>query len=733
MRVIKDAVKKAIGISRWKKTEREIRGIENNYDGIVPAEDWLNVFKEWTYDMAFQFPESGAFVKAFFEADIKEVKRKEDLSFLSWQDPILICLERNDLTRIKELVKHYRTIGVKHMVMLDNGSTDGSLEWLKEQDDVDLYSVHQGYTTILREAWINRILSKYGYDRWYIVVDSDEFLTYKGMERRDISEIIEYCKERGFNTIRGILLDMYAKDEIFSQEDIINFREHCRYLDSDSYYEVPSRYFRVIKGGFRERVLRVDAVLTKYPLFYFEKGILEVSSHYRYPFYDQNLKVSCLFGILHYKFIDQKDVDKFRERVKKKNYADDSKQYKGYLAGYGLVHKEEIGYSGTVCYEGPETLEKISFIDNWDSHKEGGYNDANQISQIPLVSIIMSVYNEQNYIEEAISSIQEQTEQNFEIIIFDDCSNDETANILKKMAEADKRIRLYELKTNRGLTFNLNLALSKARGKYIARMDGDDVCYPKRLEKEISFMERNPDIILCSCFMQTFGMSDIIGLSSYTKHEMIRCRMLLNAVLVHPGFMFRSELYHNLGFKYDETFREAQDYDFAARVACYYKVGIYKEVLVKKRTHEKAISSASHESQFKNADRVREGLLNQLNVQLNTEERNVYRKLATEEKAYSLDEYKTAVRIVERIILSNKTMKIYRQKVLREVMYRSVIHWILHNERGRAFGIILWLRKPYLYYFLKELSCWLWIQKEKQGIKNCKTSIDRKETDGKKG
>ena len=114
-----------------------------------------------------------------------------------------------------------------------------------------------------------------------------------------------------------------------------------------------------------------------------------------------------------------------------------------------------------------------------------------------LVSIIMSVYNDEKYLNEALDSIFAQTIQNFELIIIDDCSTDDTVKIIESYH--DKRIRLMVNDKNEGLTKNLNKALKYVRGKYIARMDGDDRSRPQRFEKQIEFLEENQDLMLISC------------------------------------------------------------------------------------------------------------------------------------------------------------------------------------------------------------------------------------------
>jgi glycosyltransferase involved in cell wall biosynthesis len=107
----------------------------------------------------------------------------------------------------------------------------------------------------------------------------------------------------------------------------------------------------------------------------------------------------------------------------------------------------------------------------------------------------MPVYNCELYIKEAIYSILNQTFTDYELIIIDDCSTDSTADIIKDYS--DSRIIFFEKDSNSGYTNSLNYGLSVAKGEYIARMDGDDISLPTRLEKQVHFLNSNPDIVLC--------------------------------------------------------------------------------------------------------------------------------------------------------------------------------------------------------------------------------------------
>jgi len=113
----------------------------------------------------------------------------------------------------------------------------------------------------------------------------------------------------------------------------------------------------------------------------------------------------------------------------------------------------------------------------------------------PLVSVVMPVYNAGNFLVEAVESILNQTFSNFEFIIVDDASTDNSWEILKRFSKKDKRIKLFKNKKNLGVSATANLAISKADGQYLVRMDADDISFPHRLHEQVNFLKNNPNIV----------------------------------------------------------------------------------------------------------------------------------------------------------------------------------------------------------------------------------------------
>lgn len=246
-----------------------------------------------------------------------------------------------------------------------------------------------------------------------------------------------------------------------------------------------------------------------------------------------------------------------------------------------------------------------------------------------VVSILMSVYNGEAYLQEAIDSMLNQTFQNFEFIIVDDASTDSSYDILN--GYKDERIKLIHNRENIGLTKCLNKALRYAKGKYIARMDADDICMPTRLEKQICYMERHEKVALVSCSYMEFGESNRKNFIQLNELQ-IKGQLLYGSVLPHPGFMFKRELYSKYGIRYNEKMKYAQDYDFQVRVARRFEVACMSDILIKYRVSDKQISRQKWQEQQEYANRVRQYQFYYYGIKYNQREIELIRKIYMDEQ-----------------------------------------------------------------------------------------------------
>ncbi|MBN1980129.1 MAG: glycosyltransferase, partial [Chitinivibrionales bacterium] len=208
---------------------------------------------------------------------------------------------------------------------------------------------------------------------------------------------------------------------------------------------------------------------------------------------------------------------------------------------------------------------------------------------MPKVTVLMSVYNGQKYLREAINSILQQTFQNFELLIINDGSSDTTHDIISSYQ--DQRIRLHTNEKNIGLTRSLNIGLGLAQGEYIARQDADDISLPRRLEQEIVFLEQHDDIWLVgTAFHLINEQGKLLGTQGVlTDNTAIRTALLKANQFGHGTVMYRKALIHSVGY-YREELGPAEDYDLWLRIAEKYKVANLSEPLYQWRVNPKGVS-----------------------------------------------------------------------------------------------------------------------------------------------
>lgn len=217
---------------------------------------------------------------------------------------------------------------------------------------------------------------------------------------------------------------------------------------------------------------------------------------------------------------------------------------------------------------------------------------------MPEISVIMSVYNGEAYLKETIESVINQTFKNWEFIIINDCSTDSSPQILNDFAVKDERIKVYTNEVNLKLPASLNKAVSLSEGKYIARMDADDICLPDRFEKQYKFMEENSDVSLSSCRFMTMknGVYMSGGAGGRCDNEALRALLLVRNPILHPGIIAKAEVMKKLN--YDTTLTCTEDLELWTRMVMEnQKMEILPECLMLYRLHDKQITSTTLERQ----------------------------------------------------------------------------------------------------------------------------------------
>ena len=180
-----------------------------------------------------------------------------------------------------------------------------------------------------------------------------------------------------------------------------------------------------------------------------------------------------------------------------------------------------------------------------------------------------------------------------------------------------------------------------------------------------------------------FGEEDLISQIQGTPKQ-LQAMMLIRPVLAHPGFMMRRELIVQEGFRYDESYRSAQDYNFAARVARKFGIGVTPDILLDYRVHKKQVSSKKGGEQANNAARVRDMQISWLEVSLGESQRKALETWAKELKDATEEDYRQAAKLIPLFLQQNGKMKIYSQKELEEECKKLLYQWMIRSKSLKA-------------------------------------------------
>lgn len=243
----------------------------------------------------------------------------------------------------------------------------------------------------------------------------------------------------------------------------------------------------------------------------------------------------------------------------------------------------------------------------------------------PLITVLMPVHNGAAYLAEAICSMQRQTVGDFELLIVDDASTDHSLDIIRQIT--DPRIRLIESRERLKLSGALNLGLDQARGRFVARMDADDISLPHRLERQARFLDQHPDIGFCGSWIRLFGAGPHHVLRRPTTPALIHAFTLFDSPFAHPTVMLRRESFERHQLRFDGTYFPTEDFELWARALKCFPAANLPEVLLRYRVHGKSLTGSDWSTMDDQAIRVIRRQLDPLGLELSEDSLRFHRQL----------------------------------------------------------------------------------------------------------
>lgn len=332
----------------------------------------------------------------------------------------------------------------------------------------------------------------------------------------------------------------------------------------------------------------------------------------------------------------------------------------------------------------------------------------------PKVSVVMPTFNRASYIKSAIDSLLSQTYCNFEIIIVDDASTDNTEEIV--LSYKDNRIVYIKNSTNNGVAYTRNVGYKVASGEYIAIADSDDSNHVDRLKKMVFFLEENPNVDVVVTDYQIIDKNGDFGnVVEFRKNNSeFRANLIFQPGL--PSFMMfrkkafegKSELYH------DETFKAAVDYQWYSSIGDNVEIGVIPEVLYYYRRHTNQISTKGYIVQQKYADIIRKKLINKLGIEPSPLEMHLHSSISQQKfTSFNVDIYLQCIKWLTKLSDANYKSKIFKKNIFDAVLTNQLVNLLeyqgyfcenLYNIfLNSRFGKIEHLySNPILFYRLRE-------------------------------
>lgn len=270
---------------------------------------------------------------------------------------------------------------------------------------------------------------------------------------------------------------------------------------------------------------------------------------------------------------------------------------------------------------------------------------------LPLVSVLMPVYNAAQYVQESIDSILNQTYTNIEFLIYNDGSTDNSAAIVQAAADKDPRIVFYDSNANSGYVSHLNAGLRQAKGKYIARLDADDVAHLERLALQVSYMEAHPAVGLCGSAVRMFGSEGETIVNLPEDDSVIRLTMCLQNAFFHPAVTLRRSvlLKHNLQYRLD--YMPTEDYRLWCEMSAVTQLHNLPQVLLNYRIHPHQISRRQTERGQRITGQIRQEQMAQFGIVFNDEQRQAFELLnaARNYPHLKLSEYQKISKFIQQL------------------------------------------------------------------------------------
>ena len=429
---------------------------------------------------------------------------------------VLGCLVvRNEARRLPWFLSENRRLGVSIFLVVDNGSTDGTLELLRGQSDVRLWETSNSFIQgNYGSAWFEVLLSRFGLGHWILMLDADEILSFPGCEHTSVRELCNALDRVGKRAMSGVLIDMYSAGSIAETRYVPgdDFLDHSRYFDRKTHHQsyenagpFSNQTFRF--GGARTRVFgsEVDYLVTKTPLVRYEPDVVLAGGQHWTSYHSERIAHDGC-AVLHFKYFSSL-VDRATAEAERGEHSHWRQQIEAYRATLEREHDLRLyDPAESIAYEGSTQLVELGIVD--EAWRNGGSRPSVPLiapravqsasSAGPSWSVMLTVYDRLHTLERAVRSVLDQVRPDMQIAVVADRYDAATAAQLHALIEsipgAVEQVELDVLPNRVGHPQIFNECIDRARGDWVHILHDDDWVHPGFYAAMEEGIQRAPDV-----------------------------------------------------------------------------------------------------------------------------------------------------------------------------------------------------------------------------------------------
>ena len=314
----------------------------------------------------------------------------------------------------------------------------------------------------------------------------------------------------------------------------------------------------------------------------------------------------------------------------------------------------------------------------------------NPMEQSQLVTVLIPMKNGTLYIKSCLNSLKRQTYENLEILIVNDHSTDDSTNIIR--SSRDKRIILLH-SPSQGIVPALNYGLSKSKGKYIARLDTDDLALPSRIEEQVNYLETHPHVGVIGSWVRGFGSQK--GIFRYpASSKNIKCELLFSSPFAHPSVLLRKSVLTKNKVRYDSSYPHVEDYAFWFKLQKYTDFYNLPKVLTLHRFHHAQVGEIHHPAQSRARYRLQHDILRDLSI--SHPDMDAHSILSDSSVKISSQQLHAITEWINLLIKANKSSKKYGQIAMQISLGRRYLEMIFKLPKINILQKIQLLSRPYI-------------------------------------